>query len=45
MLYEMNDKRLTGIERTSFQEQDVMEAALAGGACGSILNSLRMGYS
>ena len=28
MLYEMNDKSLTGIERTSFQEQGVMEVAL-----------------
>ena len=28
MLYEMNDKSLTGIERTSFQEQGVMEATL-----------------
>ena len=28
MLYEMNDKSLSGIERTSFQEQGVMEAAL-----------------
>ena len=28
MLYEMNDKSLTGIERTSFQEQGVVEATL-----------------